>query len=136
DRGFHVTGTLTIGSDAAPIALTNGSVFKDGTGDLILTGSQTFSSLNINDGAVRLGVATAPSPAPEFALSESEPLFDDGAPAQDSVQAVPEPGTLGLLSFGLLGCLCRRRGIGVERCNRTKGPLKGRGFVNDSSDAV
>jgi hypothetical protein len=109
DRGFHVTGTLTIGSGAAPIALTNGSVFKDGPGDLILTGSQTLSALTIHDGAVRFGAAAAPpSPAPELDFDGDELLSDD-APAAAGA-AVPEPGALCLLAISLLGWLnCRWR---------------------------
>ena len=112
DRGFDVTGTLTIGSDAAPIPLTNGGVVKNGTGDLILTGSQTLSSLTINEGAVLLGVATAPpSPAPELDLGGNEPPFEEGPAAEGAVQAVPEPSAFCLLAASLLGWLnFRRRG--------------------------
>ena len=114
DRGFDVTGTLTIGSDTAPIRLTNGGVVKDGAGDLILAGSQTLSSLTINDGAVQLGAAAAlPSPDPEIGFGDDTPLLEDGSAAEGAVQAVPEPGALSLLTVGLIGWLSRRRRPGV-----------------------
>ena len=98
DRAFDVTGTLNIGTDAAPIALTNGGLVKDGTGNLTLTGSQTLNALIINDGVVTLGVGPAPGPA-----------FNDAFVEAGSAQAVPEPGLLGLLAVGAFGLLGRRR---------------------------
>jgi autotransporter-associated beta strand protein len=108
DRGFDVTGTLTIGSN---VALTNGGVVKDGTGDLVFNGSQTLSSLTINDGVVRLGVATAPpSPDPEIGFGGDTALLKDGLVAAGSVLSVPEPGPLSLFAASLFGWLsCRRR---------------------------
>ena len=101
-RAFDVTGQLTIGSDSAPIALTNGGVVKNGTGNLTVSGSQTWTSLEINDGVVTLGVGPAPSPGPGF-----DPNFGDNG----STTAVPEPGaaTLLLSALAMLG-LRRRRG--------------------------
>ena len=96
-RAFDVTGQLTIGSDTAPIPLINGGVVKNGTGNLTVTGSQTWTSLDINDGKLSLGAIPPPSPA--FA-----PEPDFGATA-----VVPEPGALTLLAAGLLGTLGRRR---------------------------
>jgi autotransporter-associated beta strand protein len=101
ERAFDVTNSLTIGADAAPIPLTNGGVIKDGSGTLTMTGSQTLTSLTINDGVVALGVAPPPSPAAAIDLALES--------AAGSPQAVPEPGSLGLLACGIVGWLIRRR---------------------------
>ena len=98
-RGFDVTGQLTIGSSTAPLPLTNGGVVKNGTGNLTITGSNTWTSLDINSGTVSVGDIPPPSPA-----LGGDPVFGDtGSPA-----AVPEPGALSLLAAGLLGTLGRR----------------------------
>ncbi len=102
ERVFDVTGNLTIGTDPAPIPLTNGGVVKDGTGNLTVTGSQTWTALIINDGVVTLGATPPPSPALENTFGE----VDAGAS-----QAVPEPGALSLLTVGLLGYFGRRRRV-------------------------
>ena len=102
DRAFDVTGTLAIGSGAAGIALSNGGVTKNGTGNLILTKSMTLNSLTINGGVVTFG-APPPSPAPGAEFGGDD-LGGGGSPA-----AVPEPGTLGLLAAGAAGLLRRRR---------------------------
>ncbi len=98
DRAFSVTGNLTIGTDAAPLALTNGGVVKNGTGKLTVTGSQTWTKLVINGGTVSVGVSPPGSPA-----------FNEAFVEAGSAAAVPEPGSLGLLAIGALGVLGRRR---------------------------
>ncbi|HZJ13493.1 MAG TPA: autotransporter-associated beta strand repeat-containing protein, partial [Chthoniobacteraceae bacterium] len=86
-------GTLNINADA-----TNSTIHaNDGT--VRLTVNQTLAGLDIGaDGVVVLGALV---PAPEATL-------DAPALVADSVQAVPEPGTLGLLAFGALALLRRR----------------------------
>jgi hypothetical protein len=109
ERAFNVTGSLTIGTDAAPIALTNGGLVKDGSGNLILTGSQTLTSLTINDGVVTLGATPAPGPAAGVEIGMNDPLLDNGFGDVTSAEAVPEPGLLSLLAVGVLGLFSRRR---------------------------
>ncbi len=76
------------------------------------TVSQTLAALNITSGGIAT-VGAAPHPAPPFAPQEIvSPIEDQGAVAaiaDNGVQAVPEPGAIGLLMFGVLSLLGKRR---------------------------
>ena len=107
DRVFDVEGTLNIGSVAAPITVINGSLTKEGTGTLSLSESVTLDSLTINEGTVALGVSPVPAPAAPGG-SDANNVADDAADAS-SLQAVPEPTSLGFLAAGVLAVLTRQR---------------------------
>jgi MYXO-CTERM domain-containing protein len=107
DRVFDVEGTLNIGSEAAPIEVTNGGIIKEGTGILSLNQSMTLDSLTINEGTVRLAEGPVPAPAaPDDSESNSTA---DGTVDPSSLQAVPEPNLLSFLAAGLLAVFARRR---------------------------
>ena len=134
NRTFTVAGTLTIGTTAAPITITNGILTKAGAGALNLTGPQTYTQLDANGGVTNLhspvgtGSATVNANATvHFYTSQTlasltiadgvEVTFGDGLPfAGDGEKfaapvLVPEPGSAVLLLGGsatLLG-LRRRR---------------------------
>ncbi len=96
--GFDKTGAGTLEIVASN---TIGSTVDVLGGTVQFDASQTIGGgLNIANGAVVvLGVPPPPAPA----------LFDDGGLAGNGVQAVPEPGALGLLAIGALGFFGRRK---------------------------
>jgi hypothetical protein len=65
--------------------------------------SQTFDSLTI--GAAGVVTLTASAPGAEPGVVAAGEAFSAGGP----VQAVPEPGAVGLLAVGILGLLGRRK---------------------------
>ena len=131
-RTFTVAGTLTIGTAAAPITITNGELTKAGAGTLNLTGPQTYATLNANQGVTNLNSAlgtgtstlnasatvhinasqtlTALNIADGAMVTFGDGLALAGTPDKFSVAAlVPEPGALGLLTGGMLTLLGLRR---------------------------
>ncbi len=131
-RTFTVAGTLTIGTAAAPITITNGALTKAGTGTLNLTGPQTYATLNANDGVTNLNSALGTGTSVLNAnatvnIHASQTLaalniadgvevtFGDGLPlagGPDKFGApalAPEPGSAALLLVGALGVIGRRR---------------------------
>ena len=105
-RTFDVEGSLKIGTAAAPIAIINGGITKEGAGTLSLSASMTLSSLTINEGTVEFGEGPLPPFAP-LGDSDSKGIVD-GATAANGLQ-VPEPTSVSFLAAGLLGLLGRRR---------------------------
>ena len=77
------------------------------------TVNQTLAALNITGGGVAT-LGAAPPSSPSDAPQEADlPVIGMQSPAavlaDGGVQAVPEPGAMGLLLFGVLGLLGRRR---------------------------
>jgi autotransporter-associated beta strand protein len=88
----HLHGSFTAGTATVNVLATLG-----------IGADQSIGSLNIADGAiVSLDSALAAAPG-EFAAAGSAPA------ASESVQAVPEPGSISLLVLGALGWLGRRQ---------------------------
>ncbi len=131
-RTFTVTGTLTIGTAAAPITITNGTLTKAGAGTLNLTGPQTYATLNANGGVTNLNSALGTGTSTLNAnaavnIKASQTLaaltiangvvvtFGDGLPFIGEAEKfaapalVPEPGAFGLLLVGAAGFLGRWR---------------------------
>ena len=97
DRAFAVTGQLSIGTNAAPIPLTNGGVVKNGTGK---PDRDRLPNLNLAHHQRRQSRSARPPPPPSPAFGEA-----------GSAAPVPEPGVLSLLALGALGALGRRRRV-------------------------
>ena len=131
-RTFTVAGTLTIGTAAAPVTITNGTLTKAGAGTLNLTGPQTYATLNANGGVTNLNSAlgtgtstlnanaavnikTSQTLAALNIANGAQVTFGDGLPLVGEPEKfatpalVPEPGALGLLLAGAPGLLGRRR---------------------------
>ena len=131
-RTFTVAGTLTIGTAAAPITITNGILTKAGAGTLHLSGPQTYATLNADGGVTNLhsalGTGTsvlnanatvnihASQTLAALNIADGvEVTFGDGLglagePEKFGAPAlVPEPGALGLLAVGALGLMGHRR---------------------------
>ena len=102
------TGTLTIEGAAGDGNLTVRAL----DGDLDFESSQNLDALVIASGATVTLSAPSTPPAPaELVAGGPEDLAGDDSgvvAAAGDVHAVPEPGTLGLLTIGLLGLLARR----------------------------
>jgi autotransporter-associated beta strand protein len=136
-NGFDVTVTQPLTHDPALDVTPDGGLTKLGVGTLTITAantytgattvtagtlefttSQTLTSLVIAAGAeVRLA-PSAPGALADFSTTASaddeQSAFDkpsQSLAAGGSVQAVPEPGTLGLLIIGALSLLGRRRAV-------------------------
>ncbi len=122
-RTFNVEGTLDIGTSAAPVTVTNGTVEKTGGGILSLNGPQTYTTLTTSAGTTNLNVALGTGTSTvnadattNFGVSQTLAALNVGAGAVAGAPAfvvVPEPGVPGLLMVGALGMLVRRR---KQRC--------------------
>ncbi len=77
------------------------------SGNTVFTVSQNLAALNIGTGGVVTVGLPAQADAPEM-FTASDALLDA---AGNTVQAVPEPGSLVLIALGALGLLGRRRSI-------------------------
>ena len=105
-QGLADFATLTTEAGRTDLASTlgTGTSTIDAGAETNLATSQTLAALIIRDGGVvRLGALPPPAPV----LLSDAPV-DAASLAGDNVQAVPEPGTLGLLTIGAFGLLGRR----------------------------
>lgn len=134
--------TLTVGDASAQsyhgaITGSSGTLVKNGSGSLLLDGTQTYgtltnengetvvnsalgtgsSSVNVNAGTVKFGSVSQTLSSLSISAGATV-TFSSGAasftgsgksPSSGAPAAVPEPGTLGLLVAGALGLLHRRR---------------------------
>ncbi len=123
-------GALTVGNSATTtfdgtISGVGGALIKQGSGELVLSGTNTYTGgTTVLDGTLLVtnnaGLATgsgmsvgAGAPA-IFGLAAAPAAPAGGAHAAAAVSAVPEPGTLALLVAGLVvgfGVWRRRKGI-------------------------
>ncbi len=90
-------------------AFTAGTATVNVLASLGIATSQTIGSLNISDGAV-VTLDSALSSPPPVAAGFAD-FADADLISQSGKQPVPEPGALGLLLAGALGCLGRRKPV-------------------------
>lgn len=73
NRTFNVTGSLEIGTAAAPIAIINGGITKSGAGTLNLNGTQGYDSLTATGGTTNVNGTLGTAPVGNAAVSVSGP---------------------------------------------------------------
>ena len=117
------THTLTIagGNDVELDDVTGiGTITKTGAGDLDLIGTIGAGAiaLNANDGTTKVG---ADQTLAALNIGASATVVLGAIAPGDSLHAIPEPGVVILLAFGLLGIFGRRhRGIDRTIAQRAK----------------